>query len=53
MDFEGVATIADVYLNGVLLANHKGAYTGFSVDITDAVYTDGRENILAVRVDSQ
>ena len=53
VDFEGVATIADVYLNGVLLANHKGAYTGFSVDITDAVYTDGRENILAVRVDSQ
>ena len=53
VDFEGGATIADVYLNGVLLANHKGAYTGFSVDITDAVYTDGRENILAVRVDSQ
>lgn len=48
VDFEGVATIADVYLNGELLANHKGAYTGFSVDITDKVYTDGRENILAV-----
>ncbi len=53
VDFEGVATIADVYLNGELLANHKGAYTGFSVDITDKVYTDGRENILAVRVNSE
>ena len=53
VDFEGVATVADVYLNGQLLATHKGAYTGFTVDITDAVYTDGRENVLAVRVDSQ
>lgn len=53
VDFEGVATIADVYLNGELLESHKGAYTGFSVDITDKVYTDGRENILAVRVNSE
>lgn len=53
VDFEGVATVADVYLNGQLLGSHKGAYTGFTVDITDAVYTDGRENVLAVRVDSQ
>lgn len=53
VDFEGVATIADVYLNGELLETHKGAYTGFSVDITDKVYTDGRENILAVRVNSE
>lgn len=53
VDFEGVATVADVYLNGELLANHKGAYTGFSVDISDKVYTDGRENVLAVKVNSQ
>lgn len=53
VDFEGVATIADVYLNGELVANHKGAYTGFSVDISDKVYTDGRENVLAVRVNSE
>ncbi len=52
VDFEGIATVADVYLNGQLLQTHKGAYTGFSVDITDYVYTDGRDNILAVRVDS-
>ncbi len=53
VDFEGVATITDVYLNGELLEEHKGAYTGFSVDITDKVYTDGRENVLAVRVNSE
>ncbi len=53
VDFEGVATNAEVYLNGVQVGSHKGAYTSFSVDITDEVYTDGRENVLAVRVDSQ
>ena len=53
VEFEGVATVADVYLNGKLLVNHEGAYTGFTVDITDDVYTDGRDNVLAVRVDSE
>lgn len=53
VDFEGVATVADVYLNGQLLDSHKGAYTGFSVDISDYVYTDGRDNVLAVRVNSE
>lgn len=53
IEFEGVATIAEVYLNGEFVGEHEGAYTGFTVDITDAVYTDGRDNVLAVRVDSQ
>ena len=53
VEFEGVATVAEVYLNGQLLAEHDGAYTGFTVDISDAVYTDGKDNVLAVRVDSQ
>lgn len=53
VDFEGVATVADVYLNGQLLDSHQGAYTGFSVDISDYVYTDGRDNVLAVRVNSE
>lgn len=53
VDFEGVATIADVYVNGKLVGTHEGAYTGFTVDITNAVYTDGRDNVLAVRVNSE
>ena len=53
VDFEGVATVAEVYLNGEPVGSHKGAYTSFSVDISDAVYTDGRENVLAVRVNSE
>lgn len=53
VEFEGVATIADVYVNGVHLAEHKGAYTGFTVDITDAVRLGGEDNVLAVRVNSK
>lgn len=50
--FEGVATIADVYVNGQFVGNHKGAYTEFTFDITDYVRTDGQDNVIAVRVDS-
>ena len=51
--FEGVATIADIYVNGEYVGNHKGAYTGFTFDITDYVKTDGRDNVIAVRVNSE
>ncbi len=52
IEFEGVATIASVYVNGEFVGTHKGAYTGFIYDITSFVKTDGSENILAVQVDS-
>ena len=50
VEFEGVATVADVYVNGEFIGKHKGAYTGFSFDITDHL-KDG-DNVIAVRVDS-
>ena len=34
--FEGAATIAGVYLNGVKLGQHRGAYTAFIFDATRA-----------------
>jgi beta-galactosidase len=51
-DFQGVMTVADVYLNGRPLAHHEGGYTPFSVDLTPALEFDA-ENVLAVRVDSR
>jgi beta-galactosidase len=51
-DFQGVMTVADVYLNGKRLAHHEGGYTPFSVDLTPALEFDA-ENVLAVRVDSR
>jgi beta-galactosidase len=46
--FEGVAAIADVYVNGVHLGQHRGAYTRFVLDATAAVRPG--QNVLAVRV---
>ncbi len=48
--FDGVGTVADVYLNGVLLGTHRGAYTRFVFDATAAVSPG--ENTLTVRCDT-
>lgn len=52
IEFEGVATVAQVYVNGEFVGEHKGAYTSFSFDITKFLNPNGEENIIAVRVDS-
>ncbi len=48
-DFEGAFQHAWVYLNGELLGENKGGYTGFQVDMTPALRF-GEENVLTVRV---
>jgi beta-galactosidase len=50
--FQGVMTVADVYLNGKHLATHKGGYTPFDVDLTPALKF-GADNVIAVKVDSR
>ncbi len=49
--FDGAGTLADVYVNGVLLGSHRGAYTRFLFDATRAVHFGG-DNVLAVRCDT-
>ena len=49
--FEGANQVAEVFVNGRRVGRHVGGYTGFTVDITDAVRFDV-ENVLAVRVDN-
>ena len=49
--FEGAAAIADVYVNGIHLGQHRGAYTRFVFDATDAL-KPGTVNTLAVKVDN-
>lgn len=51
LEFEAVATVAEVYVNGNFAGCHKGAYTGFKLDITDYVSL-GEDNLVSVRVDS-
>ncbi len=49
VEFEGVNSIADVYLNGEKLAHHEGGYSTFRVDLTDGLKED---NILCVKADN-
>ncbi len=49
--FEGIMTYAKVYLNGQYLGDHKGGYTAFKIDLTEAAKFDA-ENDLVVYVDS-
>ena len=49
LEFEGVNSVADVYINGKALAHHEGGYSTFRVDITDSL-TDS--SLLAVTADN-
>jgi beta-galactosidase len=51
VEFEAVSLVADVWLNGTSLGQHKGGYTAFSFDITSSVVFGG-DNVLAVKANS-
>ncbi|MCL1892965.1 MAG: glycoside hydrolase family 2 protein [Holophagaceae bacterium] len=50
--FEGVGSVADIYINGKHLGQHKGAYSAFCIDITDAI-NYGNFNEMLVRADNR
>ncbi|MDL5205534.1 glycoside hydrolase family 2 TIM barrel-domain containing protein [Streptomyces sp. ALI-76-A] len=51
VEFDGVYMDAYVHCNGTEAGRHPYGYTGFAVDLTDLLHTDGTtENVLAVRV---
>jgi beta-galactosidase len=50
LEFEGAFQVTDIFVNGREVGRHEGGYTGFCVEITDAIET-GR-NVIAVRVDN-
>ena len=49
--FEGVMAVAEVFVNGKSLFEHKGGYTHWTVDITDSL-KEG-DNLITVKVDSR
>ena len=51
LKFEGVHTVADVYLNGVHLGQHRGGYSAFAYEISSMAKV-GEENSLVVKVDN-
>lgn len=48
--FGGANFAKDVYVNGTLLARHKGGFTPFNTEITD--YLNAGDNAVVVKVDS-
>ncbi|MFF7154639.1 glycoside hydrolase family 2 TIM barrel-domain containing protein [Streptomyces sp. NPDC008139] len=54
VEFDGVYMDSNVYCNGTLVGNHPYGYTGFALDLTDLLHTDGRTpNVIAVEVRNQ
>ena len=50
LEFDGVFQAAEIFVNGQHAGEHKGGYTGFTVDITGAVKAG--DNVVAVRVNN-
>ncbi|WP_211841812.1 glycoside hydrolase family 2 protein [Massilia eburnea] len=51
LEFEAAFQDAEIYVNGIALARHRGGYTGFSVNLTPALHAGA--NSIAVRVNNQ
>jgi len=52
IEFEGVMTVTDVWVNGNYMGKHYGGYTPFAFDITDSVIWGSSNNVIAVKVDN-
>jgi beta-galactosidase len=50
VEFDGVFQVAEVFLNGTKVGEHRGGYTGFTIDISKEAKVG--ENYLAVRVNN-
>lgn len=51
--FEAASSVADVYLNGKFIGEHRGAFGAFCFEITTNLSTGAGTNLLAVRVDNR
>jgi beta-galactosidase/beta-glucuronidase len=50
LEFDGAFQVAETFVNGWQIGEHKGGYTGFTFDITDVVKVG--DNVVAVRVNN-
>lgn len=53
IEFESVRQIADVYINGVHLGKNQTGFIPFGYDLTEHLNTDGKPNIIAVKVNNE
>ncbi len=50
VEFDGAMYDAHVWVNGEFLGNRPFGYIGFEFDMTDALRVDGKDNVIAVRL---
>lgn len=50
LEFDGVTTVSEIFVNGIYLKRNNTAFTPFTVDISDFVLFDGADNLVAVHV---
>lgn len=50
-EFDGVMSHAEVWINGHRVGGRAYGYSSFALDLTRHLFTDGRPNVLALRVD--
>lgn len=53
VEFEGVMNSCEVFMNGKSVGKHHGGYVGFRWDITDQLYFNNANNVMAVRVSAK
>ena len=51
VQFDGASIVADVWLNGEKLGQHKGAFTAFRFEVTGKLLA-GQKNVLLVKTDN-
>jgi beta-galactosidase len=49
LEFDGVNTVCDVFVNGSAIGQHRGGFARFRFDVTQAMIP-GSDNVIAVRV---
>ena len=52
LEFEGVNQVAEFWLNGSRIGEHKGGYTSFEFDVTGHAQFGTKENVLTVKVNN-
>ena len=52
IEFEGVMTVTDVWVNGNYMGKHYGGYTPFTFDISGSVIWGSSDNVIAVKADN-
>lgn len=51
LNFEGVASVAELYVNGTFAGNHKGGYSAFTIEISKLLKF-GEDNEILLKVDN-